>query len=361
LKSLRDACILSISVIKDLSYEFKPGWLSIKMKYIIRCAISVLLLIMIAPNALGAGERKLKKVTFMPQWLPQSQFAGYYVAKELGIFEKYGLDVTILAGGPDSPPAQALDEKKTDFATMQLSAAIEKRSEGMKIINITQIMCRSALLFVAKRKSGILTPKDMNGKKIGYWRNDFQGMPKAFLKRYDINAQFFPIDSSVEMFLADGIDAMTVMWYNEYHKIINSGINPDELTTFFFFDHDLNFPEDGIYCREELYDSDPETCKNFVRAAIEGWRYAFENEDKTLDIVIEYIKRSHMAANRAHQRWMLKRMRDLIAPEGSNQKNGELLESDYQKTVKVLFESGSIKSRPEYKSIFKSCVKDVSK
>ena len=34
-----------------------------------------------------------KKVTFAPQWNPQSQFAGYFVAKEKGFYKAEGLDV----------------------------------------------------------------------------------------------------------------------------------------------------------------------------------------------------------------------------------------------------------------------------
>ena len=36
-----------------------------------------------------------QQIVFTPQWLPQSQFAGYYVAQELGYYEDAGLDVVI--------------------------------------------------------------------------------------------------------------------------------------------------------------------------------------------------------------------------------------------------------------------------
>lgn len=330
------------------------------MKKNIILITAIFFLVSFAPDVYPA-ETPLKKIVFMPQWLPQAQFAGYFVARDLGIYKKYGLDVTILNGGPGAPTVKALEEKKADFVTMPLPAAIEKRSAGARIVNVAQIICRSSLMFVTKKKNGINSPKDMNGKKIGYWRNDFIGIPMAFFKKYDIQAQFLPINYSVEMFLADGVDAITVMWYNEYHKIINSGINPEELNTFFFFEHDLNFPEDGIYVHEDTLNGDPELCRKFVAASIEGWRYAFDNEEQTLDIVIKYIKEAHMMANKANQRWMLNRMRDLINPKDANQPLGELVEKDYLKTVNVLIESGSIKTAPEYGIFYKSCVKNVSK
>jgi NitT/TauT family transport system substrate-binding protein len=68
------------------------------------------------------------------------------------------------------------------------------------------------------------------------------------LRKYDLTVQVVPQSFSVNLFLRDGVDVASAMWYNEYHTILNCGIDPDELTTFFFHEHGLNFPENGIYC-----------------------------------------------------------------------------------------------------------------
>ena len=47
-------------------------------------------------------------VTLRLQWVTQAQFAGYYVALDKGFYEAEGLDVTVLAGGPDIAPPQVL-------------------------------------------------------------------------------------------------------------------------------------------------------------------------------------------------------------------------------------------------------------
>ena len=111
---------------------------------------------------------------------------------------------------------------------------------------------------------------------------------------------------------------MSAMWYNEYHTIFNSGINADDLTLFFFSQFGLNFPEDGIYCTEETFRKDPEMCAAFVRASIKGWLYAFDNQEEAMDIVMKHAKSAHTGTNRAHQRWMLARMKDLIIPDGDS-------------------------------------------
>ena len=46
------------------------------------------------------------KVTVQLKWLPQAQFAGYYVAQAKGFYKEADLDVTIKPGGPDIAPGQ---------------------------------------------------------------------------------------------------------------------------------------------------------------------------------------------------------------------------------------------------------------
>ena len=36
-----------------------------------------------------------QRIVFTPQWTPQSQFAGYYVAQEKGFYQEAGIEVII--------------------------------------------------------------------------------------------------------------------------------------------------------------------------------------------------------------------------------------------------------------------------
>lgn len=298
-----------------------------------------------------AAEAQPFKISFLPQWQPQAQFAGYYVAQEMGIYKKYGLSVKIMQGGPEAPSASMLEQHKVDVATMFLSSAITEKAKGLDIINIGQVSQMSSLIFVAKKSSGIRKPEDMNGKKIGIWRSDFREVPFAFLDEYHIKATIVPISSTVDLFLEDGIDVMAVEWYNEYHQILNAGYNPDELVTFFFYDHNLNIPEDGFYCLKSTYDKNPKMYDRFVKASMEGWDYAFKHPDLAVDIVIYYMRLSHIPANKAHQYWMLNRMKDIIHSQGMN--NMALKETDFARTSYILLKNGMINKSLSYKEFIR--------
>jgi NitT/TauT family transport system substrate-binding protein len=302
-----------------------------------------------------ADEGDLKKASFIPQWVPQAQFAGYYVAHERGIYKKHGIDLTIIPGGPDNPSSDLLKSGTAQFATMWLCTGIQMRAQGVKVVNIAQIMQRSALMLVAKKSSGIETPQDINGKKVGLWHPIFQIQPKAFFKKYDLEVKVIPQSFSVNLFLRDGVDVVSAMWYNEYYTILSSGINPDELTAFFFHEHGLNFPEDCICALEETFQKDPDLCKAFVEASIEGWRYAFSHPEEALDVVMRNLNKRHIPATRVHQKWMIERMKDLILPADKHVPIGTLLVEDYDRVAKGLKDNGLIKKIPDFTSFYRRC------
>ena len=304
----------------------------------------------------SVASQELVHVTYMPHWMHQAQFAGYYMAVEKGIYEKYGLDVEILDGGPLQPMEKVFEDSVADFGSEFLSGAIKLCNKGVSIVNIAQLSQRSALLFVAKKKSGIVDVGDFNGKKIGIWRSGFHELPFAFLDKYDIRAEVIPITNTISLFLYGGVDIMCVMWYNEYHSIYDSGINFGELRPFFFSDYGLDIPEDGIYCRKSFYEENPEVCNNFVKATIEGWEYAFSHKDETIGVVLRIMYEHDIPANKSHQGWMLARMEDIFK-NGSGKISGILKKPDYEKTVKILMQTDSVSRIESYEDFYKGKMK----
>ncbi len=296
-----------------------------------------------------------KKARFIAQWSHQAQFAGYYVAYEKGIYKKYGIDLTIMNGGPESPSAEYLKNGKSDFATMFLSTAIREKADGVNLVNIAQIVQRSALMLVTKKSSKINGPKDMDGKKIGLWGPEFQVQPRALFKKYEVEPKIIPQSQSINLFLRDGVDVASAMWYNEYHTILNNGIDTDELRTFFFYEYGLNFPEDGIYTSKENFEKDPSLSCAFVKASIEGWKYTFENPDEAIEIVLKYMRNSKLPANRAHQKWMLDKMRDIIIADGDLTTIGVLKEEDYNRVTDELKKTGLTKAPPQFREFYEIC------
>ncbi len=216
------------------------------------------------------AENGLFHASLLPHWIPQAQFAGYMMAQDKGFYRDAGLDLTLMRGGPESQPLELLRKGQVTFCTQWVSTAIRSRANGVPVVNIGQIVQRSALMLIARKSSGIKILSDLDGKSIGCWEGDFRIQPLALFRMNDLTIRLVPMYETVNLFLKGGVSALAAMWYNEYHTILNSGLNKNELTTFFFSDLGLNFPEDGLYCMAETLNAHPDICRKFVDASLQG-------------------------------------------------------------------------------------------
>ena len=314
-----------------------------------KTTLYLLLFVLWLPGLLNAEiSQPLKKVTFIPLWVPQAQFAGYYVALKTGIYKEHGLDVEIISGGPQRSSADYLKNRKADFACLWLVTGLDLCNQGVEVVNLAQIVQRSALMLIAKKRSGILKPGDIEGRKVGLWGPPFEIQPKIFFKQYSLMVEPLRQSYSINLFLRDGVEVASAMWYNEYHTILNAGINPEELTTFFYSDHDLNYPEDGIYVLKETWQQKPALCRAFVKASLKGWKRAFSEPELALEITMCNLKKEHIISNRVHQKWMLNRMRDIILPTDDLKRMGHLNEIDFQRVADDLKKNGLIRKKPNF-------------
>jgi len=291
------------------------------------------------------AQAQPNKLVFSTHWLPQAQFAGYYVAEEMGFYKEAGLDVDIIYPSASINAMEFLQSGQADIISLFLVSGLDNRFKGVDLVNIAQFSHNSALMFVTKKSSNIATLNDFNGKKIGIWSSGFQEVPQALIDEHKLHVSWIPIHSTVNLFLLDGIDIMTVMWYNEYNQMYLNGLDEDELNTFFLSDYGYNIPEDGLYVLQKTLDEKQDALSAFVEASIKGWQYAKTHREYTLDIVIDRMRRANVPSNIPHQKWMLDKILELIEPIGQTaleksefDKTYGIIKSQHQESPDVIFE-----------------------
>lgn len=324
----------------------------VKKKNFIFVSLLLISLIFVSCLTVPARGKELQKITFLPMWLPQPQFAGYYMAKEKGLYEKYGLDVTISQRGYKKDVATSLKQGETHFGIMNLLTAIEQRAKGLKLINVGQIFQRSAIEFVTLRDSGIKTPKDFNGKNIGVWKAVLQAQTLGFLETQGIQANIYPVDDGIHFFLKRAVDIIPVMHYNEYNTLINYGVNPDELRVFKLGQFDMDFPEDGIYCLNRTDTDNPMLARLFVDASLEGWDYAVNHPAETIAVIKKIRLNANLITNEPHLQWMMDAMPEMISPRDQTTPVGHLAESDFDHAVQFLLKTNKISQKVSYDEFY---------
>jgi NitT/TauT family transport system substrate-binding protein len=302
----------------------------------------------LAVAGLFAGSAQAAdKFTVQLKWLPQAQFAGYYVAQAKGFYKEADLDVTIKPGGPDIAPPQVLAANGADLAVDWMPSALAAREAGAPLVNVSQIFNRSGMMLTCKKASGVSTPKDFKGKTLGVW---FGGNEYPFLAWMSIlglktdgatpDVKILKQGFNVDPLLQNQAACISTMIYNEYWQVIDAGVKPDQLVTFFYEDQGVAMLEDGLYALGPKL-KDPafvDKSGRFLKATLKGWEYALKNQDEAVKIVLAADTSGGSTA--AVQKRQLENVAKLITTAGTP-KMGQLDPAAYQRTVKVLLSGGS--------------------
>src|SRR5437867_4165000 len=72
----------------------------------------------------------LEHVKIRLKWLHQAQFAGFYTAKEKGLYTAKGLDVALEPGGSDFPAVQMVSSGSDEFGVTGADQILLAREKG---------------------------------------------------------------------------------------------------------------------------------------------------------------------------------------------------------------------------------------
>ncbi len=312
------------------------------------------------PQAAPA-DQSAKPLSLALLWHHQSQFAGYYMALEKGFYSREGLAVEIKRGGPNIPPCDELAAGRVDFCVAMLPTAMAARGAGVPLVLLAQVVNRSNFSLVAWKRSPsapetvISHPTDLAGRRISIWETDQRLYYQAFFNTQGIQPEILPQYYSPSLFMRRGVDACAVMRYNEYHRLVQSGVRAEDIVVFNLWEQGVELPEDGLYTLEATWRDHPERCRALARATLDGWRYAREHEEETLAVVMRYADSEKLPTNRAHMRWMLREILRSIFPEkGDAWTFGQLSPEVYSRAGQLLQRHGSLKEVPAFADFSKT-------
>ncbi len=334
--------------------DVTDGWST----WFCRVALASLAFLLLVSPATDAVEgeplssRPLTPVRLILHWRHQAQFAGFYCAREAGLYAKEGLDVLIASGGPGRSSEESLLIGQSQFATFHLGSALKLRSQQIPVRLVAQTVNRSNLMIVAWKNSGMTRIEDLNGRKLSAWEGLLSAPVDALFRARRIRPKtVLPQFYSVQLFLKRAVDACMVMNFNELHRIYQAGVEPDELVVFDLGTLGFGFPEDGLYALDWYVRDNPKITSAMVRASLEGWKLAAADPETALDHVMKYVREDRVPANRAHMRWMLKTILPSIIPSSNSSfRFGELNRADFLRTVTLLEGEGLIKAPPQFES-----------
>jgi NitT/TauT family transport system substrate-binding protein len=287
-----------------------------------------------APADSGDGDfEPLTEISLQLQWLPQAQFAGYYVALDQGYFEEEGFDsVEIIPSGGDIVPQDALVAGDVDFAIAWVPKVLGTlEASGVELTNIAQVFQKSGTLQVSWADSGISSVADFEGKRIGSWGFGNEWEIFAAMADEGLDSTTVSIttqDFSMNALLDGDVDAAQAMTYNEWAQVLEvvnpeTGelYQPEDFNVISYEDTAGAMLQDAIWADTARLD-DPayaDAAVRFLKAIIKGWVYARDNPEDAAAIVFDAATSAELAfpVGPVHQLWQMNEVNKLIWAGGS--------------------------------------------
>jgi NitT/TauT family transport system substrate-binding protein len=225
----------------------------------------------VAVAAAPVGAQTLDKVSFGTNWVAEAEHGGFYQAVADGTYRKYGLDVTIVPGGPQINHRLQVPVGKMDFVmiagTMQTFDAV---AQNIPTVTVAAMFQKEPQVLLAHPDQGIDTFEDL--KKLTLFVsaegmvNYFAWMKSDFGFR---DAQVKPYTFNPQPFLVDKRSAMQGYVTSEPFAIETQAKFKPKI--FLLADHGYNPYSTLIETRRELVEKKPDLVQRFVDASIIGW------------------------------------------------------------------------------------------
>ena len=262
-------------------------WLMLTIAFITNC------------NLAGAQDETL---VFTPQWTAQAQFAGYYVAEAKGFYREAGVKVRIEHPSATQPAMSRLRKNECQATTLQVCQAMEIIDGGIPLVNILQTSMNSGLTIISRNGED---PLKLEKARVASFRAGFGLMARSLAAIQNLDYELVTTASMVNLFTAGAVDATLAMSFDEYYKLLQTGLVSPGRGIYRFEEGEYNIQEDGVYVTRAFYEAHREACEGFARASRRGWEWVSEHREEALDLVMRYVKEHRIATNRTLQQLML--------------------------------------------------------
>jgi len=226
-------------------------------------------------------------VTFGTNWLAEAEHGGYYQAVVDGTYAKYGLDVTILPGGPQANNRLLLLTGKIDFYMGgNLIQAFEAVEQNVPTVVVAADFQKDPQIFMSHPGAGLDKWTDLTkatafvGKEglasFYQWMKVAYGFKEENVKPYNFNAAPFIADKNS---IQQGY-----LTAEPYAVEKEGGFKPN---IFLLADQGYSTYATTIEARTEMVAQKPDLVQRFVEASAIGWYHYLYGDNAQANAAIK--------------------------------------------------------------------------
>lgn len=236
-------------------------------------------------------------------FIPNVQFATFYVGIEKGFYAEEGLAVS-LEYGFENDYLKLVGVNEAQFMVGSGDQVVLGRAQGLPVRYVMNWYSQYPVVIFAKSDAGITEPSDLAGKTIGIPGPfgasyvAFRGILEAAnLTEADVKLESIGFAQAAAV--REGtVDAAVDYGVNGPVVLAQAGIE----TTQIKLDDYLQMPANGLVTNEETIANNPELVGKMVRASLKAAQYTLDNPDEAFAIALKFVPEAggdNEAANRA--------------------------------------------------------------
>ena len=230
----------------------------------------------------------LDKVTFGTNWLADPEAGGYYQALVDGTYEKYGLDVTILQGGPTSNGGMLLIAGKIEFFMGgDMIGDFLAVQNNIPTIAVAADFQKNPQCFMSHPGVGVDKWEDLPKANPAFvsagavntfwaWMRLAYGFKDEVIKPYNFNSAPFIVDTHS---IQQGYIT------SEPYEVEKQGhFKPN---VFLLADYGYSTYSTEIITRREVIEKNPDMVQRFVSASAIGWYHYLYGDNAKANAMIK--------------------------------------------------------------------------
>ncbi len=300
-----------------------------------------------APAAVNKGTTKVR----LPMgFIPNVQYAPYYIAVEKGYFAAEGIEIEFDYKF-ETDGVKLVGAGELPFAVVSGEQVVLARSKQIPVQYVLQWFQKFPIAIVAAGNANVNTPADLKGKTVGLpglfgatyvgWRAflNANGMTEADVKQEAIG--FTQVAA-----LSQGKKDVVVGYIsNEPIQLESKGI-PIKV---FRVSDQVSMVANGILTSDKVAKENPELIRGFLRALLKGMADTTSNPEEAMKIASKFVET--LKPDDAVQRKVLDATIAIMAVE-SGKKPGASDAAAWENTQNTLLAMGQIKEKMDVKTFF---------
>ena len=291
---------------------------------------------------------ELREVLLPVGYIPNVQFAPFYVAIENGYYLEEGIDLK-LQYGYEIDAVSLVGTGEYPFAVVSGEQVLLARDKEIPVTYVMNWYKDYPIGISVLKVSGIEALEDLRGKKIGI--PALQGasyiaykglMSAAGLSEKDVNLEVIGF-TQAELLSTGKVDAVIIYAANTPVQLNAQGI---ETNTFIVSDY-MHLIGNGIIVNDALMEEDPDFIKSIVRATLKGIKFTVDFPEETYEICMKYVE--NLEENSAGVQYQVL---EASIPFWSSETNGVTKERDWKTMSDLLKQIGLISSTNNLDGVF---------